>query len=69
MSLQTQEYPRLSIALLSCDDLHHQYTMGKSDVLKIHRCERFFNVVAQVQAAEAVMFRGGRQVSPSSLSA
>lgn len=46
--------------------------MGKSNVLRITQiivCVRMFNVVEQEQAAEAVMLRGGRQVSPSSLSA
>lgn len=32
-------------------------------------CVRAFNVVEQVQAAEAVMLRGGRQAPPSSPSA
>lgn len=48
--------------------------MGKSDVLKItmcdhHVCQGIFNEADQVQVAEAVMVRGGRQVSPSWLSA
>lgn len=48
--------------------------MGKSNVLKItqinhHVCQRIFNEADQVQVAEAVLVRGGRQVSPSSLSA